>query len=48
MKYFLTFVVISLYASFVDAQTYKNTNDQQNGKQNQIQNYKIENTRILL
>ena len=33
MKHFLTFVVMSIfYASFVDAQTYKNTNDQLNGK----------------
>ena len=33
MKYSLTFLVATfLYASFVDAQTYKNTNDQQNGK----------------
>ena len=33
MKYSLTFVVITfLYASFVAAQNYKNTNDQQNGK----------------
>ncbi len=33
MKHFLTFVVMSFfYASFVDAQTYKNTNDQLNGK----------------
>ena len=33
MKHLLTLVVISFfYASFVDAQTYKNTNDQQNGK----------------
>ena len=33
MKYSLTFLVITfLYASSVNAQTYKNTNDQQNGK----------------
>ena len=33
MKHLLTIVVTSFfYASFVDAQTYKNTNDQQNGK----------------
>ncbi len=33
MKYSLTFLVITfLYAGFIAAQTYKNTNDQQNGK----------------
>ena len=33
MKYSLTFLVITfLYASSVNSQTYKNTNDQQNGK----------------
>ena len=33
MKYFLTFLaIIFLHAGFVAAQTYKNTNDQQNGK----------------